>query len=59
MNLTANYTVKNLNALISDESLYRKLIGDPNRTGFNKEQRLVGTAGFGLAAPRTPVKSNA
>ncbi len=34
MNLTANYTVKNLNALISDESLYRKLIGDPNRTGL-------------------------
>ena len=34
MNLTANYTIKNLNALIGDESLVKKLIADPNRTGL-------------------------
>ena len=34
MNLTANYTIKNLNALIGDESLIKKLIADPNRTGL-------------------------
>ena len=34
MKLTANYTIKNLNALIGDESLIKKLIADPNRKGL-------------------------
>ena len=34
MNLTANYTIKNLNALIRDKSLTLKLIADPNRKGL-------------------------
>ena len=34
MNLTANYTIKNLNALIGKESLIKKLIADPYRKGL-------------------------
>ena len=33
-NLTANYTIKNLNNLIGNESLIQKKIGDPNRKGL-------------------------
>ena len=33
-NLTANYTIKNLNTLIGNNELIKKVIGDPNRKGL-------------------------